>query len=181
MKKLLPVILMVASGFSYADEQQTDQVVTQEKEAESQPETTDNGYIFRGNYTQNPYVGMPSGGGTQNISESEFARDNVAQKWFTDGTWNVFGAASYVDQNGANNYGYAVNIFGQTGQVAGFSFGGLLTVANPFFSSQWNPAEPENQAQGLSVAQQVTPQELFAEYQYSNIIQADAGWIGISN
>lgn len=180
-KKLLSVILITMCGFSYADEQQVEQVLVQDKEIESQPETADTGYIFRGNYIQNPYIGMPSGGGTQNISESEFTRDNVAQKWFTDGTWNVFGAASYVNQNGANNYGYAVNIFGQTGQVAGFSFGGLMTIANPFFSSQWNPAEAENQAQGLPVAQQVTPQELFAEYQYSDIIQADAGWIGISN
>ncbi|RTL10706.1 MAG: hypothetical protein EKK54_10395 [Neisseriaceae bacterium] len=181
MKNLLPVILMVTSGFSYADEQQTEQVITQDTETESQPETRGNSYISRGNYIQNPYIGMPSRGDTQNVSESELTRDNVAQKWFADGTWNVFGAASYVDQNGYNNYGYAVNIFGQTGQVAGFSFGGLLTIANPFFSSQWNPADPENQAQGLSIMKQVTPQELFAEYQYSDIIQADVGWIGISN
>ncbi|TXI91370.1 MAG: hypothetical protein E6Q33_10540, partial [Neisseriales bacterium] len=117
-KKLLSVILITMCGFSYADDQQVEQVLVQDKEIESQPETADIGYIFRGNYIQNPYIGMPSGGGTQNISESEFTRDNVAQKWFTDGTWNVFGAASYVNQNGANNYGYAVNIFGQTGQVA---------------------------------------------------------------
>ena len=42
-----------------------------------------------------------------------------------------FGAASYVDQNGYNNYGYAVNIFGQTGQVVGFLLAVLLTITNP--------------------------------------------------
>ncbi|MDQ5920121.1 MAG: hypothetical protein QG673_177 [Pseudomonadota bacterium] len=181
MKKLLSFILITIGSIAYADEQQTKQVIAQEKGIESQPVTEDNSYIFRSNYIQNPYMGMPSGGVPKNVSESEFSRDSVSQKLFADGTWNVFGAGSYVDQNGANNYGYAVNIFGQTGQIAGFSFGGLMTIANPFFSSQWNPAEPENQAQGLPVAQQVTPQELFAEYQYSDIIQADAGWIGISN
>ncbi|MFN7094989.1 MAG: hypothetical protein ACK4M7_06465, partial [Burkholderiales bacterium] len=138
-------------------------------------------YINKHAFIQNPYIGITSSGGTQYVSESQYISDNVAQKWFRDGTWNVFGAASYVDQNGYNNYGYAVNIFGQTGQVAGFSFGGLLAVVNPFFSNQWNPAEPENQAQGLPVAQQITPQELFAEYQYSKVVQVDAGWIGISN
>lgn len=175
---LFMISLSFFSGYLYADEQS---LSTDQQNIESAIEPTNNNYISKNAFTQNPYIGMASGGGTQDVSESQYYNDNVAQKWFRDGTWNVYGAASYVDQNGYNNYGYAVNIFGQTGQVAGFSFGGLLTVANPFFSSQWNPSEPENQAQGLSVTQQIIPQELFAEYQYSNIVQADVGWIGINN
>lgn len=182
MKKLLSVLLAGNIGLALADEQLTTEAVDQAKAIESTPVAAEEpSYISRQAYTQNPYIGMPSGGGTQDVSESDFARDNVAQKWFADGTWNVFGATSYVNQNGANNYGYAVNLFAQTGQVAGFSFGGLLTIANPFFSTQWNPSDPADQAQGLSVLKQVTPQELFVEYQYNNIVQADAGWIGISN
>jgi hypothetical protein len=124
---------------------------------------------------------MPSGGGTQNISESQLALMSIGEKIFTTGSWNVLGAASYVNQNGANNYGYGANIFAQTGQLGGFSVGGLMTVMNPAFSSQMNPSEIVDQAQGLSIYQQIGPQELFLEYQYSNIVQADVGWIGISN
>lgn len=138
-------------------------------------------YINRQAYIQNPYIGMPSGGGTQNIAESQYVGMTAAEKLFTTGSWNVFGAASYVSQNGANNYGYGANIFAQTGQLAGFSVGGLMTVMNPVFSGQINPSNIADQAQGLSIYRQITPQELFLEYQYSNVVQADAGWIGISN
>ena len=54
-------------------------------------------YISTHAYTQNPFIGLPSLGGTQYISESISARHNVAQKWFADGTWNVQGVASYLD------------------------------------------------------------------------------------
>src|SRR6185437_6850992 len=138
-------------------------------------------YISAQAYNQNPYVGMPSGGGTQNVSESQLKTQNVAEKWFADGAYNVFGAASYVNQAGADNFGYAGNIFAQTGQVAGFSFGGFLTFANPIPLGSLNPSQPGLQAQGLPVNTQITPQELFAEYQYSNIVQADIGWIGVNN
>lgn len=137
-------------------------------------------YIGREAYTQNPYLGMPSLGGTQRV-ESALLNQSVAQKWFADGTWNVIGEASYVNINGNNNYGYGANIFAQTGQVAGFSFGGLLTVMNPVFSTDINPTNQAYQAQNLPINQQITPQELFAEYKYNNIVQVDAGYIGINN
>ncbi|MDD3266006.1 MAG: hypothetical protein PHC75_02350 [Burkholderiales bacterium] len=179
--------LLAIIGAAYADEQSiqaTNVIVESDVSMDDSPapdavEQTD--YISKNSFVQNPYIGMPSGGDTRNISESDYALDSPARKLFGNGTWNVFGAASYVDQNNANNYGYAANIFGQTGQIAGFSVGGLLTVANPFFSKQWNPSNPDDQAQGLSIAQQVTPQELFVEYQYDNMVQANAGWIGINN
>ena len=93
----------------------------------------------------------------------------------------MIGEASYIDQNGGNNYGYGTNLFGQTGSVAGVSFGGLLTIMNPFFANNLYPHNPEQEAQTLPVTQQIMPQELFAEYRYGNRVQIDAGWIGISN
>ncbi len=137
-------------------------------------------YISSTGYIQNPYVGMSSGGGTASVEESQIELQNIASKWFNNGTWNVFGTANYVDANGSNNYSYAANIFAQTGQVAGFSFGTFITIANPFLGGI-NPSNPEQQDQGSPINQQITPQELFAEYQYKNILQVDAGWIGISN
>ena len=138
-------------------------------------------YISSQAYIQNPYVGLDSFGGTQHISESQMETQNIAQQWFADGTWNVMGSASYVNLTGANNYAYGANIFGQTGSVYGFSFGGEMTIMNPFFSEQINSTNPALQDQILPVAKQVTPHELFAEYRYSNIVQADIGYISISN
>lgn len=150
-------------------------------EAEAEQVSPAASYISTSSYIQNPYVGMPSKGGTQNITESQLELQNVAEKWFTDGAWNVMGMGSYVNQAGGNNIGYAANIFGQTGQVAGFSFGGFMTIANPFLSQDIDPSSLPIQAQGLPINKQITPQELFAEYQYSNIVQVDAGYIGVNN
>lgn len=138
-------------------------------------------YISANSYIQNPYINMPSLTGTRYTSESVIQLQNVAQKWFTDGTWNVIGEASYINQNGANNYGYGANIFAQTGYVAGFSFGGFLTIMNPVLSSNINPSNPSSQAQSLPIDQQIGLQELFVEYQKDNIVQVDAGYIGINN
>jgi hypothetical protein len=137
-------------------------------------------YISKSAYTQNPYNSLTSLGGTQVVTESQLENDSVAKKWFGDGTWNVAGAATYYNQNNAANYGYAANIFAQTGYVNGFAFGTLLTIANPI-SLGVNPSAPINQAQDIPINYTVTPQELYVEYQYKNIVQVDAGWIGINN
>lgn len=144
-------------------------------------ENTNSQYISASAYIQNPYIGQPSFGGTQNIEESQIISQNVAEKWFLDGTWNVMGSASYVDLNGANSYSYGANIFGQTGTVAGFSFGGDLLILNPFYANQLNPATPNLQYQILPVAQQVAISELYTEYRYTNVVQADLGYISITN
>lgn len=178
MRKIFITTFCFLSTTAFADDDLTAHAALGDQIEELAPANT---YISASAYIQNPYTGMVSGGGTQSISESQLEIQNVAQKWFADGTWNVFGAASYVDQAGANNFGYAANIFAQTGQVAGFSFGGFLTVSNPVLSSNMNPSDPAWQAQGLPVSQQITFQELFSEYQYSNVVQVDAGWIGINN
>ena len=140
-------------------------------------------YINPRNFLENPYGSLTSGGGTQNLVESQVATQNIMEKWFADGTWNVWGTSSFSILNGLQpTYQYGANIFGQTGQVAGFSIGGLLTVMNPYFANQMNPAPfsaASNQFQPSN--EQVTPSEAFLEYQYSNRVQVDAGYIGITN
>jgi hypothetical protein len=175
MKKIVLCILSVVSGLIFADGD------TVAKAEEAEDLSTNNSYIDRAAYIQNPYIGMPSFGGTQSVSESALVNQSAAQKLFTDGTWNVIGEATYVNIQGGNNFAYGGNIFGQTGQIAGFSFGGLFTVMNPFYSTQINPNDINYQAQTTPINRQITPQELFAEYQYSNIVQVDAGYIGINN
>ena len=122
---------------------------------------------------------MPSLGGTQNVSES--TNQNFAEKLFANGTWNVIGGATYLNSQYVSSYGYGANIFAQTGQLAGFSVGGLLTVMNPFAANYTHYNSQNNAAQLLPANQQITPQELFAQYQYKNIIEVDAGYIGINN
>ncbi len=176
-KNLLTGVLTILSSGVFAENNLTQEAIANQ----DQQVSSSGNYIARGNYLENPYLGMPSGGGTAEIAESQLQTMNAAQKLFSSGTWNVFGAYSYVNQNGANNNGYAINLFAQTGSLAGFSVGGLMTIANPFYSEEINPAVFSQQAGTLPIEKQVTPQELFLEYQYSNIVQADAGWIGISN
>lgn len=137
-------------------------------------------YIDRQAYIQDPYAGLPSGGGTQNVSESQLSNQNIWQKWFSDGTYNVMAMGAYNTNNGYPNTSYSANIFAQTGQVGGFSFGGLLTVANLFGAPYTTPYQSQ-QMQFLPVAQISQPTELFAEYQYQNIVQVDVGRIGINN
>lgn len=181
--KKFSMFLMFLGINAYADEQGIENTIEVKDEIESATavDSSDSGYIHFGNYTQNPYIGMPSLGGTQSISAKDNSESSLLGQLFENGTWNAFGAASYVEQNSFNNYGYAINLFAQTGAVGGFSIGGLMTIANPFFTKQLNPIDEENQAQGLPVAEQVIPQELFAEYQYLDMVQVNAGWIGINN
>lgn len=168
-KKLYPLFLAAVVPLVYAD----DTTIVNAN-------TT---YINPRNFLENPYGGLTSFGGTQTLVESHVANQNIMEKWFADGTWNVWGTSSFNINSGLQpNYEYGANIFGQTGQVAGFSFGGLLTVINPWFSDQMNPA-PGSPAsnQFLPSTQEITPAEAFVEYQYSNRVQVDAGYIGINN
>lgn len=178
MNKIFATIFFSYISIVFADDQQA----TEKNKKESQLISKSELSINPKEYIQNPYIGLPSGGGTHEIDKSQLkSQTSLLSNLLMDGTWNTFAATSYVNQNGANNYGYGINIFGQTGQIGGFSIGGLMTVMNPFFSSQINPNNPSIQAQALPIAKQITPQELFLEYQYKNIFQIDAGWIGINN
>ena len=140
-------------------------------------------YIAPHAYIQNPYNSLTSSGGTQIVTESQIASQNLIEQWFADGTWNVWGNTSVETNNGMQpNYQYGANIFGQTGQVAGFSFGGVMTIMNPYITPNINPANQSLAAnQFLTSSRQVTPTEAFVEYQYANTFQADVGYIGITN
>lgn len=144
---------------------------------------TNDTYINQNAYIQNPWITATSAGGTQNISESQTINQNFAERLFADGTWNFFGTAS-AQYTGAGagfpSYAYGGSFFAQTGQVAGFSFGGAVAIINPLFVSNLNGYNT-NLSPFLPSNEQVAPTEAFVEYQYRNIVQVDAGLIGINN
>lgn len=171
MRKLFYSILVCTSFSIFADENESAIVNTNAK------------YIVLNNYIQNPYATLASGGGTKLLNESQMANQNIAERLFYDGTWNVqVGASAQYTGAGAGypNYAYGANLFGQTGSVAGFSLGGLFTAMNPYFVNQMNGYNT-NSSPFLPSNQQVTLAEAYLEYQYSNIFQIDAGYIGINN
>jgi hypothetical protein len=140
-------------------------------------------------YYENPYGNIPSGGNTQYLIESQIANHSLGQKLFQDGTWNVFTAATYnystfyeAKPNVSNNttYGYGTSLFGQTGRIGGFSFGGMITVDNPFFNSNLNGSR-QNQGPWMTTKQLTQLNEAYIEYQYKNRVQADLGWISIND
>lgn len=141
-------------------------------------------YINRTAYIQAPYISLTSFGNTQIVAESQIAKQNFLEKWFADGTWNVFGGSAVqytgIGNTGYPNYAYGGDIFAQTGQVGGFSFGGLFTIVNPYFDTQLNGSNVLL-APFLPANKQVNTSEAFLEYQYQNMVQVDAGLIGINN
>lgn len=90
-------------------------------------------FINPNSYYENPYGYMPSAGDTQYLIESQTANHSLLEKLFSDGTWNIFTVATATynriiqPKNSAQNnmtYGYGASLFGQTGRIGGFSFGG---------------------------------------------------------
>ena len=51
-------------------------------------------FINPNSYYENPYGNLPSGGDTQYLIESQTANHSLLEKLFSDGTWNVFTAAT---------------------------------------------------------------------------------------
>lgn len=181
MKKLLWLILASNIMYVYADNSESAAVVN-----------TNAKYIAPNNYLQNPYGTLTSKGGTQIISESQAMSQNFAEHVFADGTWNVMtgAAGGYMGTGsgagGNHSIGYGADLFGQTGSVAGFSLGGLFSIANPFYSKAINgDVSGQNQSGAnfnfLPANKQIALSEGYLEYQYSNIVQADIGYIGINN
>lgn len=179
MKRTLYALFLVSATHAMADTAESSPV-TQPATAAPVVVNTNSTYIDRQAYIQDPYSGLPSNGGTQNISESQLANQNVWQKWFEDGTWNAMGMGAYATSSGYPNTSISANLFAQTGQVAGFSFGGLMTIANPG-SIGFTAPYASQQIQFLPVNQVIQPTELFMEYQYNNIVQVDVGRIAINN
>lgn len=181
MKQIIYTLLMLSCGYAFADGTESDVAVNNNAK-----------YIAPNNYLQNPYGALTSGGGIQVVSESQMAQQNFAERLFADGTWNVMAGAAgayFGTDSGASGYhsiGYGANLFGQTGSVAGFSVGGLFSAANPFYSTQINGDANGHNVNGanfnfLPANKQVTLSEAYLEYQHSNVIQADIGYIGINN
>lgn len=182
MKKLVYTLFAVAAVQQVFADPESASATQQSPVAATIPVVVNSNstFIDRQAYIQNPYAGLPSMGGTQNVAESQLANQSVWQKWFGDGTWNSMSSISYANTGGYSNYGYAENIFAQTGQVAGFSVGGLLTVANLIPLNGANPPPGLND-QLLPTNQVLQLPELFLEYQYSNIVQADIGRFQVTN
>lgn len=178
MKQIYLIILSLTSVYSYADNIES---------APAQVVNTNSTYISSGNYLQNPYAGVTTGGGTQKVSKAQWESQNFAEHVFADGTWNVMGAAAGMytssdsGKSGFPTFGYGANLFGQTGTVAGFSLGALATAANPLFAKQINTNPNAYNFNFMPGGQEIALSEAFLEYQHSNIVQADIGWIGINN
>ncbi len=130
-------------------------------------------------YTENPWIHS-----LKVTNNTQTNTDGIIKHLFCDGEWNAFGAVSMQytgTQSSFTNYGYGVDLFAQTGQLYGFTFGGLIDIVNPFFATNINGNNPNTQAYFLPSQKQVAPSEAFVEYQYNNLLQVDAGLIGINN
>ena len=182
MKKILYSLLFIVPVVgAYADDNESSPPVV----------NLNSQYIDRWAYSQDPYICLPSLVGKQIVSESQMANQNVAQRWFADGTWNVYSGATasyngfsssqgFPNGNGYPIYAYGTNVFAQTGYVAGFSFGGMVSLANPIgagnmngYHENGNPFVPANAIASVP--------EAFIEYMYQNLVQVDVGYIGITN
>ncbi len=158
-------------------------------------------YINRMAYLQDPYNSEnypTTGGGTLVVNESQVVHQNIMQKLFTDGTYNIYAGGGF-GWNGYSNigqipapnntaiapYSYGANLFGQTGQINGFSLGGLVTVLNPIGANRMNGLNTQQGYYNYNIYDpsyaQAGVSEAFLEYQYHNVFQADIGYIGINN
>ncbi|HRG63137.1 MAG TPA: hypothetical protein PLP75_08995 [Burkholderiales bacterium] len=139
-KKILYLTLAVASTCSLAD-------VSESSVQPTSPATTSTAavvnnsnasFIGRYNYFQNPYGWMLSGGGTSKLTESEIKEQNWAEKLFAGGTYNVFTGVTYNQWDGqyaSSGKSYGANVFAQTGQLRGFSIGGVQVGWS--YSTMW--------------------------------------------
>ncbi len=190
-KKLVMILGVIAIPYSYAENIYESGVVAN-KPSESLPLVQhqlinkNDTYISNTSYIQNPYVGITSGGGTLIPQVSVMSSENVWEKWFANGTYNVYSGASSSFGGSARGgrYGgtttYGSSAFAQTGQVAGFSFGGAFTVMNPFFAENINGRNASNSLLNPGNSQ-VAVTQAFLEYQHSNILNVDVGYIAIDN
>lgn len=202
MKKIL-YTLLVATFAHHAFADNTESATAQNTPQPAPAAVVNNNAIFIGNtaYIQNPYNAEnypTTGGGTLVVIESQTTNQSIAQKLFEDGTYNIYTGTTFnYSANGTTGqqptpyntaiqpYAYGANLFAQTGQINGFSVGGLMSVMNPFFNNQMNGINAQPGATNYSIMtpsnSQVTLSEAFLEYQYSNKVQADIGYIGINN
>ena len=193
MKRILYLALVVTSTYSLADVSES--AVQPTPLATTSTTTIANNsnasFIGRYNYFQNPYGWMLSGGGTSKLTESEIKEQNWAEKLFAGGTYNVFTGATYNQWDGqyaSSGKSYGANVFAQTGQLWGFSIGGVLSIMDPigsFNDAVVNPITPgmPNRYSSYYIPTYTsnTLSEAFLEYQYSNIVNADIGYVAFDN
>ncbi len=197
MKKLLLRLALVSlAAPAFADGIESATVTTTASESasantiaiESTPvavvQNPNSQFVGRYNYFQNPYGWMMSGGGTTKLSESEIEQLNWAEKLFEGGTYNVFSGATYNQWDGQRypaGMSYGGNIFGQTGQLAGFSIGGAVSIMNPFSSLNGYINNGRAYSAYIPTFTQITLPEAFLEYQYQNIVNVDLGYVAFDN
>ncbi len=195
MKKLVLILSAIGIGHVvYADSTESAPVVQHNANnvtsqrtnpaAAKHPPTDINvndNYIKDQNYLQNQFRNLTMGGGTQYVTPEQKANQNFAEQLFADGTWNAYGFSG-VQQNKdkPTNYNVSATVFGQTGSVGGFSLGGSFLMGNPLIqntaaSSGYPPYVFMTSEQYNAV------NEAYLEYQYSHLVQADVGYIGINN
>ncbi|MDQ5921223.1 MAG: hypothetical protein QG673_1280 [Pseudomonadota bacterium] len=141
-------------------------------------------FISSNSYIQNPYANSPSGGKTK-INNSDSESDGVWETLFSDGTYNINsgltgGFGSKANGVGGNTYAYGSSAFAQTGRLAGFSIGAGATVMNPLFAKKLNGLNINNDL-FVPSNQQIAITQSFIDYQYSNIVDANIGYISINN
>ncbi len=188
MKKIILMILSTFSiGHAFADStNESAPISTNESSPLVSPPiykdiNANDNYIREQSYLQNPYLGLPSGGGTQLVTPEQKAAQNFAEKLFADGTWNAYGfSAVQQNNNKPVNFNVSGGIFGQTGSVEGFSLGGTFVAGNPFIQNN-NTASGFRPYVFMASEPYYALTEGFLEYQYSHIVQADVGFIGINN
>lgn len=143
-------------------------------------------YISNTRYIQNPYAEIVSGEGTLVPQKEVMDTENIWEKWFTNGTYNVYSgvSSSFGGSARGGRFGrttsYGASTFAQTGQVSGFSLGGGFTVMNPFFAENINGDNTNNSLLNPG-NRQIALTQAFIEYQYNNILNIDVGYISINN
>lgn len=195
-KTLLCTILGCLASVAFADTIESAVVSATPTAAPAPVAVTDTnpnaGFIGRYNYFQNPYGWMMSGGGTLHLTESQIEQQNWAEKLFAGGTYNVFAGATYNQWDGSYasaGKSYGANIFAQTGQIGGFSLGGVVSIMNPVgqLNDQVNPIRPGTNVSGrfqsiyIPTFTSLTLPEAFIEYQYKNVVNADLGYVAFDN
>jgi len=188
---LLPLALLAYSAYAkdYPDYYDDNYQVF-----ESEAVNYNYGIIDKNNYSQNMFAYTPTGGGVQELHS--YNRDSAFQKVFEDGTWNAwFGGTSWFSRpvdgskvvngktntaNMINDSAYGASIWGQTGRLYGFALGAQVSVANPWWATQMNGYYTYGQYGTMPSAPVTALNQLYLEYQYDHIVQADVGWITIS-
>lgn len=196
MKKILlsGLAALSLSGFAFADD--TPGLNGENYGVfESEAVNYNYGIIDPNNYSENMFAYTPMGGGVQVLHP--YNRDSVVQQLFEDGAWNAWGGGTaWFSQpvntskvvNGVSNftpttndYAYGTSIWGQTGRIYGFAIGAQISTANPWGASQMNGNFQYGQYGTMPSAPETALNQLYLEYQYSNIVQADVGWITIND